>query len=286
MIALVLIFPRVGSAQPLPRTLVWSELAKAGKLEAGRVVSDGGREALEIENDTPAPKTIRITVIEDPGITSTVWSLRGQVRYEGVVGRSYLELLNTLGGDSVYFTRSLAERGPMQHLEGTSAGRPFVLPFYSMPDAPKPTRVTFSIAFMGRGKVWLSDVVLNQHARNENPLAVGGGWWSERAGGHIGAILGSVLGLMGAVVGVLAGSGRARRFALGLMSAALACGLVLLVIGFVALFRSQPWHVYYPFMLAGALATLVFGGLFQSVRRRYLELELRKMSAVDSFKAS
>jgi hypothetical protein len=276
---LLAVVPALGAT--LPRTVSWSELAAAGKLEAGKVVRDGDRDVLEIEN-AGAAKTIRLAVIDDPGITTTVWSLRGEVRYEGVEGRGYLELLNTLGSDSVYFTRSMAERGPMQYLEGSHGWRPFVLPFYSQPGAPKPTRLTFSVKLPGRGKVWLSNPILNQHTMGQNPLATGDGWWSERAAGWVGALLGIALGSLGALVGVLAGLGRGRRVALGIMLAGVVAGISLMGAGFIAVFSGQPWHVYYPMLLAGAIGTVVLGALVRSVRRRFRAVELRKMSAMDS----
>ena len=62
----------------------------------------------------------------------------------------------------------------------------------------------------------------------------------------------------------------------------LGLGLMMVVMGIVAVIREQPYVVYYPLLLGGGIITVVFGALVKTIQKRYLDLELRKMSAVDA----
>jgi len=82
-------------------------------------------------------------------------------------------------------------------------------------------------------------------------------------------------------MGVLAGRGRGRAIALGLAKGMLVCGVVSLVLGVVALVRAQPYEVFYPLLLGGVLGVVLPPFLIRTLRRRYEELELRKITAQD-----
>jgi hypothetical protein len=58
-------------------------------------------------------------------------------------------------------------------------------------------------------------------------------------------------------------------------------GTLAFAAGVVALSRSQPYTVYYPLLLIGFLATAIPLGVRPSIRRRYEEIELRRMRAHD-----
>ncbi|MEM9166546.1 MAG: hypothetical protein AAGB48_05920 [Planctomycetota bacterium] len=111
-------------------------------------------------------------------------------------------------------------------------------------------------------------------------------WFSQQmAGIWGGAVGGGVYGGLligcggGAVCGPLAQAGRARGFVMGYMLA-----MVVLAIGFVlaatvALLTGQPYHVWYPFMLMGAIGLSVcVPGVFM-FRSRYAIAEQRKLEA-------
>lgn len=107
-------------------------------------------------------------------------------------------------------------------------------------------------------------------------------WWSDRQAGLFGGIAGTVFGCLGGLIGTLAGLGKARPLVVALMVAMLVAGILNLVAGIVALSLGQPYAVYYPLLLLGAISTLVIGPLLPTIRRRYAEIELRKMSALDA----
>ena len=115
----------------------------------------------------------------------------------------------------------------------------------------------------------------------DNRPAQAAPWWSDQTAGWIGGIGGSVLGCLGGLIGTLAGAGKARRLVLALAQAMLAFGVVCLVAAGVALISRQPYAVWYPLALGGGVCTLVMGSLSPGLRRRYAEIELRKMAAMD-----
>ena len=59
-------------------------------------------------------------------------------------------------------------------------------------------------------------------------------------------------------------------------------GLASSAAGLYAWLTSQPYAVYYPLLLCGLLAVLVPGALLVPLRRRYQQLELRRMRAMDA----
>ena len=58
-------------------------------------------------------------------------------------------------------------------------------------------------------------------------------------------------------------------------------GIVSLIAGIVALVFQQPWDIWLPPLLVGGILLTVSVGIFPVLRRRYEQLELRKMAAMD-----
>ena len=107
-------------------------------------------------------------------------------------------------------------------------------------------------------------------------------WWNGSQGGWIGGILGTVLGLFGALIGIVASSGRGRRIAIPLMTGAIILCALLLAVGVIAWGSGQPYAVWYPLMLCGAIGVCVIGSLLPVMKRRVEELEMRRMTALDA----
>lgn len=231
--------------------------------------------SLKVEGGTGAPVTVAI--IERPAIKGPRYAVTGQVRYEGVEGTGYLEMWNHFPNGGQYFSRTLADVGPMMKLQGSSGWRPFSLPFDAT-GAPPPTRLVVNVVLPGRGLVYLGPLQLVDGIQGANGAS---GWSLDRAAGLIGGVAGGLVGCVGALIGVLASRGRAKRFVtIAIVSLAIG-GTVAFAAGVVALSRSQPYAVYYPLLLIGFLATVVPLGLRPSIRRRYEEIELRRMRAHD-----
>ena len=218
-----------------------------------------------------------VAIVERPSIQGPRYAVTGQVRYQGVEAAGYLEMWSYFSNGGQYFTRTLADVGPMMKLEGSSGWRKFTLPFDAT-GAPPPTRLVVNVVLPGRGVVYLGPLQLV----DEVPGASGPiGRPLDRAAGLIGGAIGGIVGALGALIGVLASRGRARRFVtIAIVSLAIG-GTLAFAAGVVALSRSQPYAVYYPLLLIGFLAAVIPLGLRPSIRRRYEEFELRRMRAHD-----
>lgn len=108
------------------------------------------------------------------------------------------------------------------------------------------------------------------------------GWWTDRAGGWIGGIGGGLIGVLGGTIGVLAGFGKARRFVLAMTAGLTLLGAISLIVGATAWAQGQPYAVYYPLLLGGAILVFVCGLNLPALRRRYQQMELQKMAAMDA----
>lgn len=140
-----------------------------------------------------------------------------------------------------------------------------------------------SLVVLAAASLGFGEEPLRQFDPGEDPLAAPGQWWSGRTAGLVGGIAGSLFGCLGAVFGILVGAGKARGFVTWLSRTTIALGLAGLAAGVVALSQSQPYCVYYPLLLLGVIVVGVFGPLHVVVLgRRYEELELRKMAAMDA----
>ena len=76
--------------------------------------------------------------------------------------------------------------------------------------------------------------------------------------------------------------GKAKRVILTGFRMMMAAGGVSLVLGGIAVAQGLPYHVYYPLLLIGAIALLVPASTLPRLTKRYEELELRRMSALDA----
>lgn len=212
--------------------------------------------------------------IEDPPITSHRYVVRGRLKHDDVKGGGYLEMWSDFGDKGAYFSRTLAAAGPMRSLIGTSDWRDFELPFLAEPGMT-PKKLSINVILSGKGTVYLGPMTLA--ALPEEP-----GWWSSQQAGLLGGIAGSVLGLLGAAIGVLAGRCRAKPVVMTLITLGLVVGVFSLFGGVFALAARQPYHVTYPLLLLGGIAVLVLGFNLPGILRRYRTAELRRMTALDA----
>ena len=109
-------------------------------------------------------------------------------------------------------------------------------------------------------------------------------WWTPQQAGMVGAILGSGIGVIlggigGGVCGPLAGKGRARGFVIPFFYANGVIGILLVLSGLTALVTGQPYHVWYPLLLPGVIATRLVCVLLPVLRRVYHQHEGRRLAA-------
>lgn len=225
--------------------------------------------------------------LTDPGITRPVYAIKGMIRYENVEGDGYLQLDSYFTGKGSFFTKSIADSGPLQTISGSRDWRPFILPFYANSgdqagnEIITPEKLTLSIFLPGSGTVYLQNVELYQYANGEDPLAGAGQWFSAGVSGIVGGVVGTVIGLWGALIGILAGRGKAKVFAIGSANIIIVIGITFGIVGLTALIAGQPYSVYYPLLLIGIIIVVVVGALRKGLPQRYEMLELKKMRAMD-----
>lgn len=250
-----------------------------GKIPEGELVG----ESLKLENASDQPKTFKLLALPQPGITSPSYAINGQLKYEGVDGTGYLEMLNHFPEGKVYFTKTLSAFGAMRSIQGSSDWRAFSLPFYVRDEsgwlADRPVKLEMNLVLPGKGTVYIGPINLSMPAAGENQTKA---WWGTRASGLIGGIFGGTMGLLGAITGILSSRGKARGFVLSVYWGLLGVGLCLLAVGVFAVVRHQPYAVYGVPLFAGGLASLLSLVLLPVVRRRYQDRELRRMSAADA----
>src|SRR5262249_58536516 len=95
-----------------------------------------------------------------------------------------------------YFSRTLAASGPLQKLRGSSGWRDFSLPFTSKPGY-FPRQLRLMLVLEGKGKVAVGPLQLMQSMPSG-----AGAWWGERTAGWVFGGLGSLIGCMGALIGI------------------------------------------------------------------------------------
>jgi hypothetical protein len=260
----------MATAETELRVISWKELET---LPEGASL-DG--EALKVSVATGGA-TRQLVVIEDPGIQKERYVVRGRIRYEGVEGDGYLEMWSDFNEGS-YFTRTLAPAGPMQKITGSSDWRDFGLLFDSSGAKAPPSRLTINLVLPGKGEVSLSAMTLSELEANEWPMGSRGmgsiaGWW--------GGLAGAALGICGGLLSWLGSRGRAKRFVLTGLRALIALGVVALALGLLSLGRGLSYEIYYPLLLIGAIAVIAPASALPSLKRRYEEMELRRMRALD-----
>lgn len=247
--------------------------------QAGRVLQEFAWEdqVLRVINDSNEPLTITILEINAPPITADPYAITGRVKYEDVYGTAYLEMWSHFGARGTFFSRTLMSHGPMKNLSGSSDWRNFHLSFNRGPDVPPPERLVINVVLPGQGTVYLSPLSLVEQGHG----AVGV-WFSEQQAGLYGGLFSALMGGLGALIGTLVSFGRARAFVSGLINALILLGACLLLVGIWAMFGKQPYHVFYPLLLIGALCSCLMGGFRVTVRKRYEQWELRRMQALDT----
>lgn len=282
-IACCFLLPSGARSEEVIRSIKWEDLAAAKTLLPGTVsaASPGATgSSLHIVHKGGAA-TLPLLTIERPRITAAQYALKGRVKYDGVAAGSFLEMWSHLP-EGAFFSRTLSPSGPMGRLDGTSNWRDFVLPFTNRDGGAPPAKLVVNLVMAGPGMVEIGPLELLQFPDGKGIVLASGAWWSDSDAGLLGAIAGSTLGLLGAALGWLASTGRSKGLVLGTLRGIAMLGIVALAAGAVALTVGQPYAVYYPLILIGGLCAVLGFSLPRSVIRRYEELELRRMHAMDA----
>jgi hypothetical protein len=136
-----------------------------------------------------------------------------------------------------------------------------------------PTQLELKLYVPAGGTIYLRPVKL---------WGIKHGWWSPQQSALIGTVGGSTIGCFCAIIGILAGLGKARRFVLTATGALIVGGILLVLAGIFAAATRQPYAVWYPLLLSGAILTFVLSINIYSIKRRYDDLEIRRMTSMDT----
>lgn len=232
----------------------------------------------------PAPTVVPLASFVPNDLASHLYVVRGEIAHENVIEPGHLEMWSHFG-EQKFFTRTLASTGPMRVIHGTSASRAFELPFSAEPGM-KPDRIEINLVLHSSGSVTVGPMQLHATTAS-NPAAAGAGslsngaWWTEQQSGWIGGLLGSGFGITAGLIGLLAGAGRAINLARRGLVLLLVGGLICLAIGVVAVVSRQPWHVYYPMLLTGAIVAIVSTTTRLAILHTIRQRELAKMQSAD-----
>jgi len=263
-------------SQKVLRDYDWKGLARQQFLP-GEVVSMNGSSILKIEKTNDTLQSFSILKISDPSVIKNAYFLVCEVKYENVTKQSVLSLScflppAALGSDG----RKIDVRAKNDRygfIEVTSNWKPLQFPVARDALEGLPTQLEAHLDMPGRGTIYIRPIRL---------LGVTGSWWSPQQIALIGGIGGSVIGCFGALLGLLASKGKARTFVLTTMKIFIVLGILLTIAGFVAVVSNQPYAVWYALLLPGVILTLVFSLTLPSIQRRYDELEIRRMTSVDT----
>jgi len=257
---------------------------------AGQVIEDseGKGAVLAFENDTGVPMTATFARVENPGVTASNYALHGTVRYDGVEGVGYLEMWNVFPDGSRYFSRTLADLGPLRKISGSSGWREFALSFSLMDSPLRPSVLVLNLVLPGKGAVVLGSLELVQYESAESMAKImvdaagtgaRPGWWTPIVGEAM-LVLGSfVLVLASGLTFGLARRGKARTWGLAFPWFEIALGWTALIGGVSAVMSQQPAWVRTPLIALGLLGILFGAVLVKIVANRYTALELRRMQS-------
>jgi hypothetical protein len=220
--------------------------------------------------------TTRVTIASSDRLdfsTHEAHFLRGEVMFENVEGIARLVVRGEFASNRHRTMEPVFVANPNNEVTGSSDWLRFVSIVQPIGGKEKPTRIHLEVTMPGKGVVRVRDVVLE--ARNR--LA----WWSSRTSGLIGAAVGTSVGILGAVIGVLGPRGKGRRITIIGFALGMTVGAACLLVGLVALFSRQPYAVWYPLVLTGVLLCVTLPVIAMVIRKAQTQQELNRMRAAD-----
>ncbi|MBI2566084.1 MAG: hypothetical protein HYV63_03495 [Candidatus Schekmanbacteria bacterium] len=261
----------------------------------------GPVEILRVDAEqSPAEAAVKLLGIASPRLPTMSYALEGMIRYQQPPIPGFLQMWSVFEDGSRYFTKGMADSGPLARIAGASEWRRYVLPFYLSAESGAPSAVEMEVVLPGGGHVELGPVRLVAFAGGEDPpgvagvgagrladlswwraqFFVGGQWWTPEGGGVVGGLAGSLLGIICSILGALGARGKARGLVLGGMRAMAAMGLLAMTAGVAGYAVGQAAAVVYTLLLLGVIAVAVCLSTCARLRRRYEELELRRLQVM------
>ena len=262
----VLVFPTSDSVEEYAR-----ELPPGVSISSDPAKSTTGKPVLKIVYDVSEPQFVPLVHVPSRWKWSGWVGLHytAQVCADDPTGWANIQMRwRFLGGTDAWCGGSEQQCNRTQWGESKS--------FLGLPLKMDLIEVVLGVRVKGKGTLWLEDARLAEEQSTRMTALPG---WII---GVIGGTAGSLLGIWGAVIGVLAAKCRAKRLVLHGSVASIGLGIVLLIGGVVLYFVGAHNTYWYPCGLMGAIMAGVFGGNLPSLRRRYAAAELERLNAKDA----
>jgi hypothetical protein len=243
-----------------------------------QIVSMDGMSVLKIENTNNAPLEVSLLKITNSSVIKNANTVSCEMKYKDVSDES------TTPAGNLTLLRNIPPSafGGDEHTNknwfdffGTSNWKRYDFGINLGETEGLPTQLEFKFFLPKNGTVYLRPIKLMGTVDSFN-------WWSPQQAGLIGGIGGSIIGCFGGLIGLLAGKGKARNFVLGAVKFSITLGILLIIAGLVAMSLKQPYAVWYALLLPGVILVLVFSLNLHSIQRRYDELEIRRMTSIDT----
>ena len=149
--------------------LHWREVPPPPGAAVNKAGHDG-TDTLLIKHTEPKPASIALWKVENPGVKTKFYALRGKLRYKDVDGTGYLETWNEFAANEQgqpnirAFSRSLADYGPFGKLSGTSDWRDVFIPFNAEGTKQPLAKLELNLVLAGAGEVEITDLQLLEFA--------------------------------------------------------------------------------------------------------------------------
>jgi hypothetical protein len=233
-----------------------------------KISSDGGG-SLRVE--ARAPVVVPLFEVTDVQVEEATLIYQARLRSLGLKGGAYLEMWCVFPGKGEFFSRGL----PPPVAE-TMDWRTISTPFF-LKAGEKPARVKLNLVITGAGTVWVDDIRLLREPLPADMAAAS--QWS----GAYSWLPGVALGILGAVIGSLAGwlapKGKARRLVLGVEFVGLAGCVSMMLAGVLALLAGAAPPVWSSAVLSGIIGTAALSASVPVTLAAYRRAEQRRLSA-------
>lgn len=295
LISLLLVTTMLADVVELPAPELESD--NAGRLEGfavdvgkSNLASHPGDGTVRIVAPAGEPTTVPLGSFPITDMQSRTYALQLTVDHSIVGQPAYFEMWTELDDGRRFFSKTLATVGPMKKLAGYAEGREIVIPASLEGSSQNAIAAELLLVMPSGGTVTLRKgglVDLPGGLGSLGQLAGGSSpWLPVWFGAVFGSVFGVLCGCLGAFYSYSFRTGKLWELmqlfptVFGVLSA------VVLVAGIVAVALRQPYHVWYPLVLIGALGVMLAPTLSWQTKRQLpkesLSFEDRQMQAMDA----
>ncbi len=260
----------------------FSALKSSGKLHGGELRADG---LLSITLPQAAQtKGIQILSLGEGDVTQKLYALEGEIAYFDIAEPGYLELITTFPDGSWYFSRTLANSGPMRMLHGSSDWHRFVLPFDSRGATAAPTRLDFNVVLPRGGGVQLRNITFRNFSNEteyQSALTASEESAKSELYPRFAMLFTVAYVVVGVICGLLAFFCRGRAIVRAFLVGSLLAGIGALLFSAYGSLSGQAFASFAQYTLFGIILCAISLANYRPTMRRFDQAEIRRMEALD-----